>query len=208
MNTTACCVSDCTSLSVIARTFTLKHTSLIEYGYLRFFSKPVDERKIYRAIARQQARRFVEIGIGQADRTKRMLAVAGRFHDRKQLAYTGIDLFEDRPASAPGLSLKYTHQLLRPLVGKFQLAPGDPHSVLKRHANTLVQSDIIVVTGNPDDKTLLAAWFYVPRMLHSNTCVFVVKNSGEDTENHIQLVSRQEITRLAFLSPPSARRAA
>ena len=186
----------------------MKHTSLMEYGYLRFFSKPVDERKIYRAIARQQARRFVEIGIGQADRTKRMLAVARRFRDRNELAYTGIDLFEDRPASAAGLSLKYSHQLLRPLVGKLQLAPGDPHSVLKRHANTLVQSDIIVVTGNTEDKGLRDAWFYFPRMLHSNTCVFVVQNSEEDTENHIRLVSRQEITRLAFPPPPSARRAA
>ena len=186
----------------------MKRTTLIGYGYLRFFSKPVAERTIYRAIARQRARRFVEIGVGRAVRAKRMRAVAGRFHDREQLSYTGIDLFEARPADNSGMSLKLAHQLLRPLVGKLQLVPGDAYSALCRSANTLVQSDIIVITGNADDEKMQSAWFYLPRMLHDKTCIFVVGESGEDEESHVEIVTREEINELSLASTSADRHAA
>ena len=189
-------------------TFFLKRTSLIQYGFLRFFSKPAAERAIYRAIARQRARRFVEIGVGRAVRAKRMLAVASRFHDREQLSYAGIDLFEDRPADNPGLPLKLAHQLLRPMAGKLQLVPGDAYSALCRSANTLVQSDIIVVTGNTDDEQMRPAWFFFPRMLHDKTCVFVAAESGEKEESHVETVTQEEISELSLASRSAVRHAA
>ena len=186
----------------------MKRTSLIQYGFLRCFSKPTAERAIYRAIARQRARRFVEIGVGRAVRANRMLAIARRFHDREQLSYTGIDLFEARPADSPGLSLKLAHQLLRPMAGKLQLIPGGPYSALRQSANTLVQSDIIVVTGNTEDETLLSAWFYFPRILHDKTCIFIAGESGEEAEGHVEMVTREEITKLALSPTVAARHAA
>ena len=184
----------------------MKRTHWLSYAYLRFCSKPLVERVIFRAIARQKARRFVEIGMGEVRRGPRMLAVANRFHPIEALCYTGIDLFDARTEYQAPLSLKSAHRTLRPLAGKVHLVPGEPYAALSHCANRLVHSDVILINSSLDDERMKPAWFYYPRMLHRNTQVFLVDGEGEDIQ--LTPMDHETIQQRASSSPTLLRTAA
>lgn len=142
--------------------------------YLSYLSLPAPDRLVYRAVLRLQARRILEVGIGFAERAVRMIEAAGRHYARGDIRYTGIDLFESRTsADGPGVSLKMAHRLLNSTGAKVLLVPGDPLSALARAANAIGQVDVMVVSSRLGRSSLAASWYYVPRLLHPETAVFV-----------------------------------
>jgi predicted O-methyltransferase YrrM len=144
----------------------------IAYLYLAYFSKPVSDRALYRAIYRNRWQRILEIGVGSGRRALRMLDVASRHHPNEELFYVGIDEFEARPADRPGLSLKEAHRQFKARQFKAQLLPGDPYSTLMRAANALRNIDLVVVSAEQNAASLAQAWFYLPRVLHATSVVF------------------------------------
>ena len=137
----------------------------LRYLYLAHFSKPAGDRILYREIRRLRARRILEIGIGSADRTARLITLAKRC-GCEPVRYTAIDLFEGRGSDQPaGLSLKETHRALSPTHAQVQLIPGSPEQALPRAANALADTDLIVISAEFDTAALGEAWFYCPRML-------------------------------------------
>ena len=113
----------------------MSRTSLLKSVYLSFLSKPAHQRCLYRTISRIKARSLVELGVGPGQRAARIIAAAGRHHDLNKVRYTGIDLFEARPATDAGLSLKDAHRILRATGAEIRLVPGDPLSALSRTAS-------------------------------------------------------------------------
>jgi hypothetical protein len=80
--------------------------SQLRLTYLCSFSKPPEDRLLYKAIHDARPAGIVEIGIGSGQRAMRMLEVAAFFRPAAALRYTGIDLFEARTAEdGPGLTL-------------------------------------------------------------------------------------------------------
>src|SRR2546421_4271106 len=73
---------------------------------LLYFSQPATDRALYRAVRSRPIRSIVELGISLTSRTPRLLEIAGWGAASLPLRYTGIDLFESRPANQPALSLK------------------------------------------------------------------------------------------------------
>ncbi len=151
----------------------MKPASTFQYYCLAWFSRPAHERCLYRVLRGGQVRSLVELGVGDGRRTQRLLAVAQRFAPEARLQYTGIDLFEARPADAPGMSLKDAHRTLTRTGVHLRLAPGDPFSALARCANALVNTDLLVISADQDPAALERAWYYVPRMLHATSLVFL-----------------------------------
>ena len=108
-----------------------------------------------------------------------MIEAAGRYHARQEIRFTGIDLFESRcSADGPGVSLKLAHRLLGATGAKVLLVPGDPYSALARAANAIGQVDVIVVSARLDPDSLAGCWFYVPRLLHPDTAVFLEESAA------------------------------
>jgi hypothetical protein len=175
----------------------LSSPSRLRLFYLLYLSKPASDRVIYREIRRHKARKIVELGIGAAQRSRRMIEMAAQFQPARDIHYTGIDLFEDRQGcEVPGISLKAAHQLLKPTGARIQLAPGAPHDGLARIANSLGKVDLIVLSPWPDAKCLASAWFYIPRLLHDQTVVLLeTLQPGEETS--LRMVDRAEIEMLA-----------
>ena len=159
-------------------------------------------------MARMRARKIVEIGVGDCARSRRLLCVACRYHRPDQISYTGIDLFEARPAESPGLSLKQTHQVLKPCGCRVQLIPADPYTALIRAANDLIDTDVIIVSADQDSDSLQRAWFYVPRMLHAETLVVIEKTIADSEEAVFQKLTTQEVSKLAEMAMSDDRRAA
>jgi hypothetical protein len=151
----------------------LRLATRLRYFYLAYFSKPVCQRVLYRALRRTPGRKILEIGIGDTARTLRMIHLGQRLADGEALRYAAIDLFEARPTTAPErLSLKEAHRLLKPTAAQIQLIPGDPARALAQVANSLPNVDLVLISKEHTDASLSGAWFYVPRMLHAASVVF------------------------------------
>ena len=163
--------------------------------YLVWFSKPKCDRVLYRFLKRQKASSIVEIGLSDLARSQRLIEMADRC-SLGEVRYTGIDLFEARPADWPSMTLKQTHQTLARTGASVRLIPGDPYAALSRYANHLGNTQLIVI-ASPSMVGNDAAWFYVPRMLTSDAAVFL--SSHDDPANPPQLrrVLPAEISRLA-----------
>ena len=169
-------------------------------------SRPAADRLIYRALRRHGARKIVELGIGDARRALRMIAVAKQTCLPPDIHYVGMDPFEGRDGSTgPSISLKAVHQLLRATGVRVQLVPGNPAEGLIRLANSLGKVDLLIVPAELASAPEARAWFFVPRILHERSLVFVegVRDDGQKT---LRIKPRAEIDRMA--SGTATRRAA
>ena len=180
---------------------------LLRFAYYAWFSKPAGERVLYRAISRHRLRRIVEIGLDRGLRAERMIWAAQR-KGKDSVRYTGIDLFETRVSGAEPLALKQTYHRLRSTGARVQLAPGDPFTALARIANTLTGTDLLVISRSPDvdAESLERSWFYIPRMLHAGSQVFVEEASEKGTA--FRRLAQVEIERLTAKVQRGHRRAA
>jgi hypothetical protein len=189
-------------------------TSRLRLLYLCYFSKPVFDRPIYRAIRRCHARKIVEVGVGDGRRAVRMIEVAHRASPTMDVHYVGMDPFETRSEpDGRGLSLKAAHQLLSgkrgrhssPAGVRVQLVPGNPADGLIRMANSLGKIDLLIVPAEFDSAVHARLWYFVPRMLHERSLVFI-EASMPDGQRSLRLKPRGEIDQLAWLA--SGRRVA
>lgn len=175
--------------------------NFFSYAHLAWFSKPAENRKIFRSIARRNVKTIVEIGIRNAVRSARMIRVAQRSHRLSEIRFTGIDLFEASSKDANALSYKRAHQLLKSTQAKIRLIPGDPFTTLARTANELMSTDLIVVGSDIDAAAMARAWYYLPRMLHEQSLVYLEEcSSGKDAPRKCRLLAPSEIRRLASSS--------
>jgi hypothetical protein len=175
------------------------------YTYLARLSKPKSDRQLYRLIKRQQATRIVEIGMGDLTRAVSLVAVAQRFAGEKKVWYTGIDLFEARPAGRLALSLKEAYRVLRATEAGIRLVPGTPARSLASAANAHPNTDLILIGRDVAEADLQGAWFYVPRMLHANSVVLAERTLAEGQVSFAS-ISRSQIAEWA--AGESVRRAA
>lgn len=185
----------------------MSECSLLRYCYLAYFSKPVGDRALYRALRKRRFQSVVELGIGLGVRTQRMFELIRPANADVPLRYTGIDLFEARAVAGTGFRLKQAYQTLHQLPGKIQLVPGDPYGALSRVANTLTGTDLLVISADQDAESLARAWFYVPRMLTPNALV-LIERTVADGKTHYETLTVEKITELAAAQAKAARRVA
>ena len=189
----------------LPRSAALSSLERLKLLHLLYFSKPTTDRAVYRKIRRFHPRTIVEIGVGTARRSLRMIWLAARRQSAAEIRFTGIDRFEGRSADQEaGVSLREAHRLLKATGARIQLAPGDAHEGLARVANSLGQVDLLLFAAGTTAEELAGAWFYVPRLLHDRTLVFLERTLAAGGLS-IQLLDHAEIRRLAA---PAGRRAA
>ena len=157
---------------------TLSTAGRLKYAYLAYFSKPAADRILYREVRRQRAGKILAIGLPATLLATRLMQVAADVVASDSSHFAAIDLFEARPSDNPGLALKEAYRLLKASGQKVQLIPGDPQSALVRSANSLGQRDLILISGEFDETSIGGGWYYVPRMLHAQTRVYV-ESRGE-----------------------------
>jgi hypothetical protein len=170
------------------------------------FTQTAEERPLFRVIRERKVRAIVEIGVGDAVRTQRILEAAVRNRPAGGVIYAGIDLFEARSDRSSGLSLKQVHRKLKAAKAKVRLVPGDPYSALARVANSLVGTDLLIISADQQGESLDRAWFYVPRLLAQGATIFIEAIDPKTGESMLQPLSRVEVESLARKAKP--RRAA
>lgn len=148
------------------------------YLYQAYCSKPEHERDFYRQIRhaactknRSPVTQIVEIGVGKAERAVRLIHFAQQYADQATIEYVGIDMFEGRPEQ-DGLKLKEAHKLLSSTGAKVKLVPGDAMMALPRVANSLADSDLIIIAEDQDRASVEAAWSWIPRMMNATSLLY------------------------------------
>jgi hypothetical protein len=166
--------------------------------YLGHLSRPAHDRPIYQLIRRHRLRRIVELGVGLAERSARMVEVAASAHRADDVVFTGVDLFELRaPQNGPGLSLKLVHRRLAATGAKIRLLPGDSYTALARAVNMLGVADLVVISADQNQTELAKCWFYIDRLLHDRSHVLVQEPAARGHEGAFRSVSSAEIRQRA-----------
>jgi hypothetical protein len=190
------------------RNATLSVGSLFRSAYLLYFSQPAAERLLYRATRGKPIRSIVELGIDLKRRTTRLLEVAAWRGQNLPLRYTGIDLFEARPSEQPKLSLKQAFAALKRPQVNVQLVPGDPAAALRRVANSLTGTDLVIIGADQDRLSLSASWIWLPRMLTPTSLIFIEEPSAAGTPCSWRRMTIPQVEQLAAQTSRSVRRAA
>jgi hypothetical protein len=180
----------------------------LRYTQIAYFSQPATDRIIYRAIHKRPIHSIVELGVGYAERAQRMIAVASRNAAEGEIGYTGIDFFEDRPPSNPGITLKRAYWLLRQLRASVRLVPGDPFNALARMSNVLTDTDLLVISADQDADALARAWMFVPRMIHDETLIFLQQADELGNPSGFVRLTPNQVDELAGAGLRSVRAAA
>ncbi len=182
--------------------------NLLHSLWLLYFSKPAADRTLYKALRAKPIRSIVELGVGLPLRTPRLLQLASGKAAAEPIRYTGIDLFDARQSGQPNLSLKQAHAALQLPHVRVQLVPGDPHAALKRVANSLAGTDLLLISAHQDRDSLARAWTWLPRMLTTNSLIFVEEPAAQPAASIWKPLTLAEIQKLATQSSKSIRRAA
>lgn len=167
----------------------------LRYVHLAYFAKPAVDRAVYRAVKQLRPKTIVEIGVGPATRSLKAIMLAARLRSEDRIAYTAVDLFEASPEGRASLGLKKAHQVLSATGAKVQLVPGDPFSALARMANSLVGTDLVIVSADQLGEAMDRAWFYVPRMLHDASIVLLEEPAEKGGTAFRQLGKHEIVTR-------------
>ena len=170
----------------------MKPVSAFECFCWTTFSKPAEDRPIYKTIRKHKFRSIVEVGLGFGTRAEKMIRVAKKYSGGAEVRYTGIDCFDGRSADQPQLFLRDMHKRLSNSGVKIQLVPGELDSSLVRIANSHVHTDLIIVSAGQDEESLAKCWFYVPRMLHAGSKFLIQRNE----ETPFELLSNTKIEKL------------
>jgi hypothetical protein len=183
-------------------------TGIFRRTYLLYFSQPAIDRPLLRTIRKRTIRSVVELGIGSLSRTQRILEIAGWRPESEPIRYTGIDLFDARESDRPQLALKQAFAELQPSGVRVQLVPGSPGAALKRVANSLTHTDLLLIDASHDADSLAIAWTWIPRMLAPQSLVYWQRPDGKDGQLRWQPLSIVEIQQFAASNGKLGRRAA
>ena len=171
----------------------MSRLSWLQKLYWTRFSKPCEERELFRHLLAHPTGSLLEIGIGCGARMQRIAKLVRLPEGVDQLRYIGIDEFESASDGGTHLRLKEAHQLATLLGFKASLIPGDHASAIPRVAHKMSACDVIVVNGGLDPNLptagLIGAW--LNRLSHEQSVVFGCLHPGTKlqridlTANHL-----------------------
>lgn len=153
------------------------------------------ERQLFRVVKRNHVCRVVEFGVDSVERSSRMMELVARHAPDGTVAqYTGFDAFEERPADEEPLSLIAAHRQLAQSGVAVRLTPGGPVGGVASEANSLPDTDLVLISARLSDANLEPLWFYLPRMCHPGT--IALRGRVEDAGVAWDEIPTEEISRL------------
>lgn len=160
----------------------MSRPSWLQKLYWTRFSKPVEERALFKYLVERPVASILEIGVGDGGRMQRIAKLVQLPAGAEQLRYIGIDEFESAKDNARHLSLKQAHQLATQLGFKASLIPGDHKSAIPRVAHKMGASDLVIVNGglNPQEPSIGFIGTWLNRLAHSGSTVIGCEVGGQN----------------------------
>ena len=182
--------------------------SWLKYLQVAFLSKPVENRLLYKTIARHRPRSIVELGLGLGERSATMIQLAQSYQDATDFRYSGLDLFEGRDHRSPGITLKRAHRMLGSLAGNVQLFPGDLCTSLAQKGNLIANADLFVIDMLDSPETLQRLWAPLARLVDEDSLVYVRQRQANNQRVQFVLLPNDQLRQLAAEEPVTLLRAA
>lgn len=140
-------------------------------------SKPVGDRSLYRAVRGLRVESILEVNVGNANRSEKLIAWLREQSDVETIRYAAIDAFE--MGGDDHISLKEFHSRLGRLGTKPLPVPdtGKLSTALARVAHTIGSVDLAIFDCEPqrlEEPTVLAI---LPKIIRTNS--IVLTSSGE-----------------------------
>ncbi|MDR3108169.1 MAG: hypothetical protein LBU65_00575 [Planctomycetaceae bacterium] len=181
--------------------------NFFHFIYLTHFSKPADERIIYRAIRSKPPRLMVECNIQRGVRMMRMLDLVKRtVTSQNSFEYVCTDPFEGRTEiDGPGLSLRKTHKLISQLNLRHRCIPA-PVEVGIMHLSRSVRNVDFLVAATPNLDWLASKGALLASTLTTDATVFLKAING--TFQHLTTEQFQQMVNTAVTNAKTTRRAA
>ncbi len=183
----------------------MKKLSKLRLWSLCLFSKPAEDRVLYKRAIKDKPQSIVEIGMASLARTQTLIQIAQQ-STANEVRYQGIDLFEGREKPIAGLTLRDAHRLLSTTGAKVRVLPGECQTTITRQANQIGAVDFLVVTNPTTSSEFENCWFFLPRMLTENGKLYL-RHLGSG-ELRYQILTRVEVEQLASRIRPALQRAA
>jgi hypothetical protein len=183
----------------------MKKLSTLKLWSLCWFSKPVEDRVLYKRAIKDKPQSITEIGLASLARTQTLIQIAQQ-GSAGEVRYHGVDLFEGREKPIAGLTLRDAHRTLSATGAKVRVLPGECQMVITRQANQLGTADLLVISNPATSAEFENCWFFLPRLLTENGRLYL-RHLGSG-ELRYQILERAEVEQLANRVKPSLQRAA
>lgn len=177
--------------------------NLFQSLYLTHFSKPIEDRPVYREVAAMRPKKIAEIGIQRGIRTQHLLELAIRYcYSAEEIEYYCSDPFEGRTVEdGCGLSLRKAHRLLNLLDVRFRPFPSEPEQGIAQIAKTIPELDFLVI-ATPRHDWISNSLAQFETLLGSNTVVMLGTRVRPDMPyNFERLLKADLLKRFAQTNP-------
>jgi hypothetical protein len=156
--------------------------NFFQTAHLLHFSKPEENRFVYRKVKQHRPHRIVEVGLQKGLRTLNLLKLAVSVCENPlALRYFCVDPFEGRTKKdGPGLSLRKAYRAMNQMEIQHKLIPATPLMGIKRIANHVQNVDFLVLATPELHWLEEGGWYYLARMLHQESVVLL----GERQKRH------------------------
>lgn len=172
-----------------------------EFAYLAFLSKPASDRPLYRQAKKSRILNIVELGLGSLETATRLVRLCQSVSGGEPVSYTALDWFEERPSRLPALSLIEAHRSLKATAADVRLMPGGPTAGLPAIANSLMGTDLLLISADAYLSSGDVSWNYAPRMCTPETTILHQPGGQGQPWKPLQLA---DIERLAVSSQSRA----
>ncbi len=174
-----------------------------------FFSKPTPEQTLLKLVKGQSIHRVVEVGVESLEATVSLLTQLDKQADVERVQYTAIDPFDERADGETPLTLGEAYRELVATGARLQMTPGTIAASIATQANSLGDTDLLLLSSHATDDALEQAWYYLPRMCHPGTLVLRLNEAATaDEPSEWQPMNLGEISALAGNRSEQPRRAA
>ncbi len=148
--------------------------------YWTHFSKPVEDRALFRQVIENQVGSILEVGLGDGQRMQRIAKLWRQTGGQESLRYIGTDEFEAAQDGGKHLRLKQAHQFAAQLGLKATLIPGEVESAIPRVAHKMGTADLIIADGHLDPQNplggIVGSW--LNHITHESTILLACAQRG------------------------------
>lgn len=135
-------------------------------------------KQLLNELDKTEARKIMEIGTWSGERARQMIEISKKHHDKKDVFYYGLDLFEDltdekfekeiskRPPSKQEVQLK-----LEQTGANINLIQGDTTTLPEEVWSSLPKMDFVFIDGGHSLETVENDWRKIQKLMHENTVV-------------------------------------
>jgi hypothetical protein len=141
---------------------------------------PARYANLLRAIRERRARSLVEVGVWDGVHARQMIETAALSWPRREISYTGFDLFEsltDEQLAAefskrpPPLAV--VRARLEATGAAVRLVPGDTRTTLHEAAPALAGTDLVYLDGGHAVETIASDWSAIERFASDRTTIIL-----------------------------------